>query len=45
MNDYSDQIVLLAQISQLKEMQIFCLRKEQELKKQLKKLKEEEKNK
>ena len=39
MNDYSDQIALLAQISQLREMQIFCLKKEQELQKQLKKLK------
>ena len=29
MNDYSDQIALLAQISQLKEMQIFCLRNAQ----------------
>ena len=45
MNDYSDQIALLAQISQLREMQIFCLKKEQELQKQLKKLKKEEKNK
>ena len=40
-----EQIIILAQINTLKEMQIFCLRKEQELQKQLKKLKKEEKNK
>ena len=38
MNDYSDQIALLAQISQLKEMQIFCLQKEQKLREELTRL-------
>ena len=31
-------LIALAQINQLKEMQIFCLRKEQELREQLTKL-------
>ena len=41
MDNQQEQIVLLAQITSLKEMQIFCLKKEQELQKQLNKLKEE----
>ena len=41
MDNQQEQIVLLAQINSLKEMQIFCLKKEQELQKQLNKLKEE----
>ena len=45
MDNQQEQIVLLAQINSLKEMQIFCLKKEQELQKQLNKLKKEEKNK
>ena len=45
MDNQQEQIVLLAQINSLKEMQIFCLKKEQELQKQLNKLREEEKNK
>ena len=42
MDNQQEQIVLLAQINTLKEMQIFCLKKEQELKEQLSKLKDEE---
>ena len=42
MDNQQEQIVLLAQINTLKEMQIFCLNKEQELQEQLSKLKAEE---
>ncbi len=43
MDNQQEQIIILAQINTLKEMQIFCLKKEQELKEQLSKLKDEEK--
>jgi len=43
MNNKQEQIMLLAQINTLKEMQIFCLKKEQELQEELSKLKAEEK--
>ena len=43
MTNTEEQIVILAQINTLKEMQIFCLKKEQELQEQLNKLKKEEK--
>ena len=42
MTNTEEQIILLAQINTLKDMQIFCLKKEQELKEQLSKLKDEE---
>jgi len=42
MENQQEQIVLLAQINTLKEMQIFCIKKELELKEQLSKLKDEE---
>ncbi len=42
--DTQEQIIILAQINMLKETQIFLLKKEQELKEQLSKLKEEEQN-
>ena len=42
MDNQQEQIILLAQINTLKEMQIFCLKKEQELKEKLSKLKDEE---
>ena len=42
MDNVQQQIVVLAQINQLKEMQIFCVKKELELKEQLSKLKKEE---
>tara|TARA_B100000073_G_scaffold39156_1_gene29352 strand:+ start:393 stop:536 length:144 start_codon:yes stop_codon:yes gene_type:complete len=38
-----EQIIVLAQINTLKEMQIFCLKKEQELQQELKRLKDLEK--
>ena len=44
MENQQEQIIILAQINTLKEMQIFLLKKEQELKEQLSKLKEEEQN-
>ena len=44
MDNQQEQIIILAQINTLKEMQIFLLKKEQELKEQLSKLKEEEQN-
>ena len=44
MENQQEQIIILAQINTLKEMQIFFLKKEQELKEQLSKLKEEENN-
>ena len=44
MDNQQEQIIILAQINTLKEMQIFLLKKEQELKEQLSKLKEEENN-
>lgn len=42
-----EQIVILAQINTLKEMQIFCLKKEQKLQEELRRLKnlEEERKK
>jgi hypothetical protein len=43
MNNKQEQVMLLAQINTLKEMQIFCLKKEQELQEELSKLKAEEK--
>ena len=43
MDNQQEQIIILEQINTLKEMQIFCLKKEQELKEQLSKLKDEEK--
>ena len=43
MNNTEEQIIILAQINTLKEMQIFCLKKEQELQEELSKLKAEEK--
>jgi hypothetical protein len=42
MDNQQEQIILLAQINTLKEMQIFCVKKELELKEQLSKLKAEE---
>ena len=44
MTNTEEQILILAQINQLKEMQIFLLKKELELKEQLSKLKDEEQN-
>ncbi len=44
MDNQQEQIIILAQINQLKEMQIFLLKKELELKEQLSKLKDEEQN-
>ena len=44
MDNQQEQIIILAQINSLKEMQIFLLKKEQELKEQLSKLKDEEQN-
>ncbi len=38
-----EQIIILAQINTLKEMQIFCLKKEQELQEELSRLKNLEK--
>ena len=43
MNNKQEQVMLLAQINTLKEMQILCLKKEQELQEELSKLKAEEK--
>tara|TARA_R100000988_G_C3860273_1_gene98981 strand:+ start:189 stop:326 length:138 start_codon:yes stop_codon:yes gene_type:complete len=43
MDNQQEQIIILAQINTLKDMQIFCLKKEKELKEQLSKLKDEEK--
>tara|TARA_Y100000361_G_scaffold82149_1_gene72714 strand:+ start:436 stop:630 length:195 start_codon:yes stop_codon:yes gene_type:complete len=42
MDNVQQQIVVLAQINQLKEMQIFCLNKEKELQEELRDLKKEE---
>ena len=42
MDNQQEQIIILAQINTLKDMQLFCLKKEQELKEQLSKLKDEE---
>ena len=42
MDNVHQQIVVLAQINQLKEMQIFCLNKEKELQEELRDLKKEE---
>ena len=44
MENQQEQIIILAQINTLKEMQIFLLKKEQELKEQLSKLKDAENN-
>ena len=38
MTNTEEQIILLAQINTLKEMQIFCLKKEQKLQEQLSRL-------
>ena len=43
MDNQQEQIIILAQINTLKEMQIFCVKKEVELKEKLNKLKAEEK--
>ena len=43
MNNTEEQIIILAQINTLKEMQIFCLKKEQELQEELSRLKNLEK--
>ena len=42
MDNQQEHIILLAQINQLKEMQIFCLQKEQKLQEELSKLKSPE---
>ena len=42
MDNQQEQIILLAQINTLKEMQIFCLQKEEKLQKELNELKAEE---
>ena len=42
MDNQQEQIIILAQINTLKDMQIFLLKKEQELKEKLSKLKDEE---
>ena len=42
MTNTEEQIIILAQINQLKEMQIFCLQKEQKLQEELSKLKSPE---
>jgi hypothetical protein len=42
MDNQQEQIIILAQINTLKDMQIFCLEKEQKLKEKLSKLKDEE---
>tara|TARA_R100001015_G_C4484605_1_gene64040 strand:- start:55 stop:264 length:210 start_codon:yes stop_codon:yes gene_type:complete len=39
MNNTEEQIIILAQINTLKEMQIFCLKKEKQLQEELKRLK------
>ena len=44
MTNTEEQILILAQINQLKDMQIFLLEREQELTEQLNKLKETELN-
>ena len=38
MDNQQEHIILLAQINQLKEMQIFCLQKEQKLREELSRL-------
>ena len=38
MDNQQEHIILLAQINQLKEMQIFCLQKEQKLREELTRL-------
>tara|TARA_R100001129_G_scaffold550_1_gene507 strand:- start:279 stop:413 length:135 start_codon:yes stop_codon:yes gene_type:complete len=43
MTNTEEQILILAQINQLKDMQIFLLRKEEKLQAELNKLKTEEK--
>ena len=42
MTNTEKQIVILAQINTLKDMQIFCLQKEEKLQKELNELKSEE---
>jgi hypothetical protein len=42
MTNTEEQIIILAQINTLKEMQIFCLQKEEKLQEELNKLKAEE---
>ena len=44
MDNQQEQIILLAQINTLKDMQIFLLKKEQELQEQLNELKIEDNN-
>jgi hypothetical protein len=44
MTNTEEQILILAQINQLKEMQIFLLKKEEKLQEELNKLKAEENN-
>ena len=39
MDNQEEQIIILAQINTLKEMQIFCLKKEKQLQEELKRLK------
>ena len=42
MDNQQEQIIILAQINTLKDMQIFCLQKEEKLQEELNKLKAEE---
>ena len=42
MTNTEEQIIILAQINTLKDMQIFCLQKEEKLQEELSKLKNEE---
>ena len=42
MTNTEEQIIILAQINTLKDMQIFCLNKEKELQEELRDLKKEE---
>jgi|TARA_B100000029_G_C17206902_1_gene826554 hypothetical protein len=44
MTNTEEQIIILAQINTLKDMQIFLLKKEQKLQEELNKLKKEENN-
>ena len=42
MDNQQEQIIILAQINTLKDMQLFCLKKERQLQEELIKLKKEE---
>tara|TARA_R100001443_G_scaffold64368_1_gene73914 strand:+ start:566 stop:700 length:135 start_codon:yes stop_codon:yes gene_type:complete len=42
MDNQQEQIIILAQINTLKDMQLFCLKKERQLQEELNKLKKEE---